>query len=385
MLKATDLEPRERSSSIFQKERVLNALIMNAHKTQLNKIVLFIDEAGKMSESDFDRLMDIYNNLVYLCPICAEVNYHSIFHTIAGLEICPFHHIRMVKTNITFDISSCTGRDRKRRIEAFRKGIFFNSRSGREVDDFVRNSTCRRIIAISTNSADGKLCHAGSVLFGKYSEKILACVKESEDQTDPGYLFLDWVNSTRLIGDFWSRKYYTIDRHLFNNVSKIRLLEYYIIKQFIQKYDNPYYKRIYEHVTEDLVSGRRIHYWETFLLKLCYVWAVVDCKEPVEALQTYRLFHPSTGTLHFRQISGVSAVDLLSQLCDDLNYSATAYQIAYIILKDQFDYLFQQYVSLASRKEGVDSLDGWKGLSAPEYYVILYEGNKGYEIVRISL
>ena len=73
-----------------------------------------------------------------------------------------------------------------------------------------------------------------------------------------------------------------------------------------------------EYVSEDLIFGRRIHYWEIFLLKICYAWAVVDCKNPIEALHTYRLFHPTTGTLRFRQICGVSAVDHLLQLCDDL-------------------------------------------------------------------
>ena len=52
-----------RSTALELKARVLNELTMAAYATQFKKIVLMIDEAGKLDEKDFFWLMDLYNNL----------------------------------------------------------------------------------------------------------------------------------------------------------------------------------------------------------------------------------------------------------------------------------------------------------------------------------
>lgn len=64
LMMAMNVSYRKNETALMLKEHVLSELICRACKTDLKRVVVFIDEASLFHEKDFAWLMDLYNNLL---------------------------------------------------------------------------------------------------------------------------------------------------------------------------------------------------------------------------------------------------------------------------------------------------------------------------------
>ena len=341
-----------------------------------------------LDERARDKMME--NRIVY-CPICRLSGYHSIFHQLYNMRVCPFHNITLEydmpesKFGVSYSIESIVYKEdykslanahniphpslrtedvavqcfvfkAHKMVNNISSHIFFPvyEDGGSENMEFRKNTVfpydfmrdaesykCFRIKHFEGNDND----LLAALQAGQYA--LPAIQKYEADNSTKLTLMGYWHWIYRQV-TFLSDLYICC---LFNN----------LIGDSLEKKANQHLYAMYNDT---------LYYYDTVELKLSFIWAIKGSMNWQDALSFYWTQHQDSGiNWNYRRIRHgirLESLDIsLGHGFSDMDETL----IRLYIIDDLFKCLWRQYKTLARRPQGVSVKDGWRELRVPEYYI----------------
>ena len=344
----------------------------------------YFGQIKQIREPDVSADSYITRRLAY-CPKCMKENYHSVFHNMAGVCKCPLHHVKLVKVNaspnamkIVFKPSS------EGDIFNAHEGILpFERRVAPSVYQYVDYHRLEYILPISP--LEKELYDIASLmLFEKQPDAVIPLSKTSISKKD-----LKEILAAKLRADHAPGKNlfsYDSTKFLSNELSVRNIgAEFLYLKVFhlYQKYVKSFDRTTYECI-RSIEEGVNITKDDIKSLAICFIWSIIDTRDVFDAFTTDYIFKPGSYTFHYRYIQNPFYEGIFSTWCFDDSYdpnSPADLFVAFIkCINDCFNYLWDQFCSIADTAGGINSLSAWKLHKYPVYYLVRNE--EGSRILR---
>ncbi len=341
-----------------------------------------------LDERARDKMME--NRIVY-CPICRLSGYHSVFHQLYNMRVCPFHHISLeydmpeLKFGVSYSIESIKY---KKDYESLANARNISHPSLRTEDRAVQCFVFKTHKMASYISAH--------IYFPVYDDGCCENMEFRKLAVFP-YNFLSNVDSYKrfriahfvgteeeLLASLQSGKHplSAIRRFEAANSVKCTLMGYwrwtyrqvtflpdlYIYCLFNNLIGDSLDKVDFRHA--DIIYSDILHYRDSLKLKLSFIWSIKGSMDWQDGLSLYWTQHPDSGlNWNYRRIRHgirLESLDIsLGHGFSDMDETL----IRLYIIDDLFKCLWRQYKTLARRPQGVSVKDGWRELRVPEYYI----------------
>lgn len=179
------------------------------------------------------------NNTIMYCPECMKENYHSLLHNVIGAQICPFHKIKLVQTDLLYATSSLYI-DLRNKFEQWNvansilpcertiKMSFYNQIQTPEYDYFlpvVRTTHFKADYRHQIDILIGAECKASRVI------TVTAC---NDTPAEFDQKFTEWFNSMQIPYDILKDdNRFLIPKSLLNH--RLHFPQYYIDRYLLYK------------------------------------------------------------------------------------------------------------------------------------------------------
>lgn len=348
-----------------------------------NKMQMFICMKKDIRNSMMERR-------IMFCPECRKVGYHSVFHQLFNAKTCIFHKIPL--EHDAYDDNDgilysgeyvCYDREAPN---------FANARnmphpSLRPQDTAILSQMyykyikCRLIEHICLHACDTytefeKLQRERVYPFEflsnpfLYKRTIIKHFNGSENEllkllqsgSHPLRAIYEYEQTDLKTATIMDKRHIIFD-HL------IYLHDYYLYCMFRNLIGDSADNNEFEEINIERADTLSIQ--DMIKLKLSFIWSVKGSRDWQIPLSFYWVQHPdSFDNYNHRHITnGVIIEDLYLSLHEVPNSYVNAALVRIYILEDLFKLLWQQYIALARRPQGVSVGDGWKELKVPEYYI----------------
>ena len=345
---------------------------------------------------DYSQIIQSGIHRLQCCPICWADGYHSYLHNIGGAEECPFHHISLEETDITYDI-----------IDGIRLGK--ENKSKRNTDALECILPCERQLTndyninlpqISTcipfnTKKPESLKYAVKPFLSKNNWPIFFTIKSftgSKAEYEE-YLINDIENKNirfrgnekiEIKNNIHINKItkeilttpslcYNVSPDIWNDYVELCLLKEYqnYYDTFIKNFRNAYYP-------SDIINNPTISQITTCLIK--YICGFHDYQE---AINSNWVFHPGCAVYRYRRSYPDLDILQLTDFCDSNKRIIWDMRlIAVKVIEDLLRNLHQKLVKTVTEKGFIDPINDWKLLRVPEYYAVKYEGDSDWTILR---
>lgn len=340
-----------------------------------------------LDERARDKMME--NRIVY-CPICRLSGYHSIFHQLYNMRVCPFHNITLeydmpeLEFGVSYSIESiiykedykslANARDtphpslrtEDRAVQGF---VFKTHKMANYVSDHIyfpvydgccENMEFRKNTVFPYNfmsDVDSYKCFRVKHFEGTDNDLLAAL--QTGQYALPAIQKFEADNSTNctLMG-YW--------HWIYRQVTCLSdLYIYCLFKNLIgDSLEKPAYKHTY------VMYNDILHYHDTLKLKLSFIWSIKGSMDWQDGLSYYWTQHPDSGVnWNYRHIRNGIRLEALGISLRQGFSLIDKTLIELFIIDDLFKCLWRQYKILARRPQGVSVWDGWRELRVPEYYI----------------
>ena len=334
-----------------------------------------------------EAIMEQY--LVY-CPKCRENGYHSIFHQLYNMRVCPFHNIPLEYditrhgTNVIYEQNSI-----KYEVDM---ESYSNARNLPHPSLRIEDKTISNYDFCPHKMTNYISSHIFFAVYERGSEN-----KEFKKSTVYPYDFLSDIDSFKclkikrfegrevdLLVKLQTTKHplSAIRRYEEATSTKCSLMGYWhCYYRQITDIQNLYIYCLFKNLigcSLDSANFRKtnikysdvLHHNNTLKLKLSFIWALKGSWEWQDALSVYWVQHPDSGlNWNYRCIRHGIRLDSLD-VSLGIGFSAMDETLVSLyIIDDLFKCLWKQYKALAHRPQGVRVEDGWQELRVPEYYL----------------
>ena len=363
-----------------------NILEILTPKWYLSQIKIF----QKMDVYTCDNCL--YTDQVIYCPECLKSGYHSILHQIRGIKYCPFHPNKLLiqsprKYWFNYLITSITWMDandvfsiKKVVLPCFRREIktllefklrtnaqFWYVSTDNEWQD--RSYACNTLDVLSKCNSDRKI----------QVEKELISFQQFKE------IFIQWYNQLQLPMVLWKRG--------FTNKLEIKdvgsnCVNFFLYAKFISLFSEDEIKITAREICK-IAEMKHIKINQIVALKIYFIWLIKDSPNIYCALNIDWLFHPWGYDNSLRYFVGNRAL-----VIDNIGYVFNEHRIGdsnvdnnilfFYIVSDIIDVLWEQVCNLARLPDGFDTMNGWKKLKVPEYFITYIEEEEIYEIHRYN-
>lgn len=373
-------------------ENIINALLPD----------WYIEDMSIFLKMNYTTMRNLIRSSVHICPECVKDGYHSAFHQLSNLDICPFHGTRIIEADnglmkgigyyagtITYDLDSGGFANARNMLHPSLRTVppdFYklDCCAATEYESMIHVipesfdtylsyvEYCRR--AVRPESFILKKCAYECTRIKHFSGTIDELCRRLIEDGDP----LEAVHtvcceSTQIL------------EYIEASDIKSQLPDFFLfckMRTFLQETS-----RECQNHPNNLLMHESLHTDDMYKLKLSFLWTLRASLYPREALTIDWVIgrYPDSdfymrsiwNGLHLRSIN----VDM-----DGMDVSrADIMLVTLILINDQFDCLWEQYFNLAKRTEGVSVSDGWKELNVPEYYICKAKKESDILVFRNSL
>lgn len=337
------------------------------------------------------------NNTIMYCPECMKENYHSLLHNVIGAQICPFHKIKLVQTDLLYATSSLYI-DLRNKFEQWNvansilpcertiKMSFYNQIQTPEYDYFlpvVRTTHFKADYRHQIDILIGAECKASRVI------TVTAC---NDTPAEFDQKFTEWFNSMQIPYDILKDdNRFLIPKSLLNH--RLHFPQYYIDRYLLYKIYKSAKRMKLKHFlrrnSELLYVGDMnmdISYKQKTLIFCSFIYAIVSCERLHGSLRADWVDNKDSLFNNQRKIQDMHLSYLGADMPEHFSIisDVNGINIAFRILDDQYDFLYDEYERLAYINETINGYIGWKDIHLPEYYVTRIKGCTDFRIYRFE-
>lgn len=336
---------------------------------------------------------DLVNSELYFCPECGKEGYHSIFHQLTNMRVCPFHGNALIKAKAKEQDLPYTAACIKYSEKAY---CFSNARASILPVLRVRNNDYYTL--------DSKFKYSNVV--HHTHEKLAHFIWHEgykKDAVFPAKLFLSKKpdkkiriahfsgNTDNLWASFMNGFHHPRLMYLFSVIDKDlnEFADYMYKKGRIQFKDYFLYCEIMtfalEHNITDysdsylnLSDSTNICINDKRALAYSFLYTITRFFGPYEALFIRLVLRPRTiEYVSYRELDNYLYLHRMAINAAKMNISAADNLLAdFYLIDDMFNCLWEHYLKLAARPYGVTIDSAWYAGIVPDYYLCWNDSEK---------
>ena len=372
-------------------------LYEESFENTLKKLVprWYLEQIHNIQMPDFPSDSIITNHLMY-CPECEKESYHSLFHNIAGIQVCPLHHTVLKKCpdspnalKIIFNVKDNT----ENVYNAHTCILPCNRKVSQSYYLNVKYRRLNYILPISpllSDSSKSIINYPEMLLNTTPPDSIITIPKTNLSNLE---IFISLLDEIRKLDTPVGIPYVSSDVHLstdyreysFSKVGAISLYRniWIMYKKYIKMFDSVTYENMLR-----IRDGYMISANDLKSLALCFIWIMADCENPIDAFSVRYIFYSASEDFNYHYelnplYESIFLKDNNSRnSTHEYDKKADLLIAQLAIQNDCFNYLWNQFQMLSQDLCCIYSKTAWELIKYPMYYLTVVD--KKVEILRYN-